>query len=361
MLLHLITMLSGGQVLAISGATFVGPILTNSVELYDPANETFTVSGSLSVARLDHTATLLQDGRVLVTGGSNAGNLDSAELGVITISVTKTFSAAAPKQTYSYDGGNHTLTVSFVDGVLTDFDLTITAVATVPGSLALDPLVFPPGTDCFAYATTNSLCVVYRAEEPLPSPGFQFTGSFDILIKYFDPVPAPANPRMAHDFSGIPGDDFTEDMTNAFFPSPNPDTDPALRGRTINWSRIVAVDLATDPAIFIGFLEPLGAGGKAFKSGRTIPVKFQLTDGNGNPVTDAVAHISVAKISNGEVGPLASDVEASGAANTDNLFRFGGGNYVYNLSTKGFTSGTYLLTVTSTKFFFQTVTFASRK
>jgi hypothetical protein len=166
---------------------------------------------------------------------------------------------------------------------------------------------------------------------------------------------------MAHDRSDIAGDEFTEDMTTAFFPSLDPTTDPALRGRTTNWSHIVAVDLAiTDPATFSGFLEPLGAGGKVFKLGRTIPVKFKLTDGDGNPVTDAVAHISVEKISNGIDGPVATDVEASGAANTDNLFRFGGGNYVYNLSTKGFTSGTYGLTVISTKFFLQTVTFVMK-
>jgi hypothetical protein len=41
----------------------------------------WNVTGSLNTGRLDHTATLLQDGRVLVTGGQNAsGKLDSSEI-----------------------------------------------------------------------------------------------------------------------------------------------------------------------------------------------------------------------------------------------------------------------------------------
>lgn len=39
-----------------------------SVEIYDPEADTWTATGSLNVARAGHTATLLPNGRVFVTG-----------------------------------------------------------------------------------------------------------------------------------------------------------------------------------------------------------------------------------------------------------------------------------------------------
>ena len=52
-----------------------------TAEIYDPSTETWTTVGEMSVARLLHQATVLDNGRVLVTGGfTNAESLSLMEI-----------------------------------------------------------------------------------------------------------------------------------------------------------------------------------------------------------------------------------------------------------------------------------------
>ncbi|MDI3290925.1 kelch repeat-containing protein [Polyangium sp. 15x6] len=65
---HAATLLTNGKVLVTSGYT-TGNLPTKFAELYDPATNLWSFTGSMIAARLGHTSTRLADGRVLIAGG----------------------------------------------------------------------------------------------------------------------------------------------------------------------------------------------------------------------------------------------------------------------------------------------------
>lgn len=93
-----------------------------------------------------------------------------------------------------------------------------------------------------------------------------------------------------------------------------------------------------------GFEQPVDPLGKSvFRLGSTLPLKFSLT-GTCAGKTDLVAKLYLAKVSNGIAGTeLAPDTNAS--ADAGNVFRYQNGKYMYNLSTKGLSEGTWQLRV----------------
>ncbi len=93
---HTMTVLNDGKVLVVGGMDWFAPLNQDgcaisicfvlsalaSAEIFDPAAGTFTSTGGMSANRVFHTATLLGDGRVLVTGGDDryTNTYDTAEI-----------------------------------------------------------------------------------------------------------------------------------------------------------------------------------------------------------------------------------------------------------------------------------------
>jgi hypothetical protein len=70
--LHTATQLQNGKVLIIGGALTSASDPVATAEVYDPGTGIFTMTGAMATAREQHTATLLADGRVLIVGGTTS-------------------------------------------------------------------------------------------------------------------------------------------------------------------------------------------------------------------------------------------------------------------------------------------------
>jgi probable HAF family extracellular repeat protein len=96
---------------------------------------------------------------------------------------------------------------------------------------------------------------------------------------------------------------------------------------------------------------PLYDQTRAVRSGAVLPVKLYLGDAHGADVSSSattVHAVGVARISTNAPGAL----EDAGNANPDNNFRFDAtlgptGGYIFNLSTRGYATGTYSLSFTA--------------
>ncbi len=188
---HTATLLNNGTVLIVGGQqlTADGVFYLNTAEIYDPVSGSFkSTTGSLATPRASHTATLLADGTVLIAGGISGNTLlSSAEL---YDPVAKTFTTVGPMNFARY---THTATLLANGKVLVATGLDATAQLYDPvlktfsntGGLNVgrqnpSATLLPNGQVLIAGGLINGAAGIKTAELYDPVAGsFSFTGDLN--------------------------------------------------------------------------------------------------------------------------------------------------------------------------------------
>ena len=178
---HTATLLQNGKVLVAGGRNNGGEL--SSAELYDPDTGLWSGASALGTVRYNHTATLLPDGTVLVAGGNNTGNgpLNSAEL-------------------YDPNSDSWSSTVSFMNGSrhLHTATLLNDGTVLVSGGTGISPLataeLYDPASGAWTLTGSMSTARDYHTATLLVDGTVLVAGGFDDLGGYptgaekYDPV-----------------------------------------------------------------------------------------------------------------------------------------------------------------------------
>jgi hypothetical protein len=197
------TVLDDGRVLIVGGNSWGAGVA--KAEIYDPSTGMVTVVGDLNVARTDHTATRLPDGRVLVAGGSSGGHYTSAlATAEIFDPATNQFSPAG-EMTSTRQGATATL--------LPDGKVLVAGGYNADGVAVSSADLFDPSLDTFALSPAslgagraNHTATVLAGGRVLmvgghaafPGPSLQSAEIYDPTTSSFDWAGDLAFPRGAH-------------------------------------------------------------------------------------------------------------------------------------------------------------------
>jgi len=235
---HTITPLKDGRVLVVGGDVWFAPLdqfgcpfsvcfvlsALASAETFDPVTGTFTLTGAMSVNRVYHTATLLDDGKVLVTGGDDryTNTYDTAEIfdpstGVFTPTGNMLYARSGHTATLLANGkvllaggysgkGNYPLGAELFDPATGEFTATgsmtetrvfhtatplgdgrvLMAGGTSAGMAVLTAELFDPAAGTFT--PTGSMRVNHSRATLLTSGAVLMTGGGTATAELFDPA-----------------------------------------------------------------------------------------------------------------------------------------------------------------------------
>ena len=152
---HTATILADGRVLITGGTSGVSATPVSSAEIFDPQTGSFTATASMTTGRVYHTATLLANGKVLITGGYNGtAYVATAELFDPAAGTNGNFNSTGSMST---SRANHTATLLADGTVLVAGGQSGSAKSTILDSAQ----IYDPATGLFA-ATNGSLSVGRR-------------------------------------------------------------------------------------------------------------------------------------------------------------------------------------------------------
>ncbi len=174
---HTATLLNNGKVL-VAGGRLDGTLILSSTEVFDPTTGTFTRTSNMGTQRVSHTATLLSDGRVLVVGGHSptASAIATAEIYDLT---TGSFLPAGSLQTArSMQAAT----------ILKNGKVLVTGGADVNGNALGTAEIFDPATGAFSFTGTMATLRLAPTATLLNDGRVLVAGGGDVTAELFDPA-----------------------------------------------------------------------------------------------------------------------------------------------------------------------------